>query len=104
MEIRILDSSLEKFIGSLEKSTIAKVLHTVDLLGRFGKDLGLPHSKKMSARLFELRIRGAQEVRIFYTFHKSQIFLLYGFIKKSQKTPQKEIRTALQKLRRLDTL
>jgi len=104
MEIRILDSSLESFIESLEKPTIAKVLRTLDLLEKFGYDLGLPHSKKVSARLYELRIRGAQEVRIFYTFYKSQIFLLHGFIKKTPKVPPKEIRNAIQKLKKLDSL
>ena len=102
MEIKILDSSLEEFIESLQKPTIAKVLRTIDLLEEFGSKLGMPHTKKISARLFELRIRGAQEIRIFYTFHKSQIYLLHGFIKKSERTPQKEIRTALQKLKNLD--
>ena len=104
MEIHIFDKSLEKFIESLEKLTIAKVLRTIDLLEEFGPKLGLPHSKKVSARLFELRIRGKQEVRIFYTFHQQQIILLYGFIKKSQKIPQKEIQTALQRLKRLDKI
>jgi phage-related protein len=104
MEICILDTSLEKFIKSLEKPTIAKVLRTVDLLERFGRDLGLPHSKKISEQLYELRIRGDQEVRIFYTFHKSQIFLLHGFIKKSQRILKKEIRIALEKVRGLDSV
>lgn len=102
MEMHILDISLEKFIKSLEKPTVAKVLRTIDLLENFGRNLGLPHSKKVSERLYELRIRGAQEVRIFYTFRKSQIFLLRGFIKKSQRIPQKEIRIAIERARRLD--
>ena len=102
MEIRIFDISLEKFIKSLQKPTIAKVLRTIDLLEKFGQKLGPPHTKKISANLFELRISGKQEVRIFYTFHKSQIFLLQGFVKKSQKIPQKEIKLALQKLKLLD--
>ena len=62
----------------------------------------LPHTKKISANLFELRISGKQEIRIFYSFHKSQIFLLHGFVKKSQKIPQKEIKIASQKLKLLD--
>ena len=102
MEIKILDGSLEEFIESLQKSTIAKVLRTIDLLEEFGPKLGMPHSKKISVHLFELRIRGAQEIRIFYTFHKSQIYLLHGFIKKSERTPKKEICVALQKLKKLD--
>ncbi|MHA1658561.1 MAG: type II toxin-antitoxin system RelE/ParE family toxin [Promethearchaeota archaeon] len=84
MIVRIFDSSLEKFIVSLEKPTISKILRVIDLLEKFGQNLGLPHSKKIAVRLFELRIRGKQEVRIFYTFHKSQIILFHGFVKNSR--------------------
>ena len=87
MEIKLFDKGIEDFIKSLEKSTIAKVLRTIDLLEKFGRKLGPPHTKKISTHLFELRISGKQEVIIFYNFHKSQIFLLYGFVKKSQKIP-----------------
>jgi len=104
MVIRIFDASLEKFIKSLQKPIIAKVLRTIDLLEEFGQKLGPPHTKKISANLFELRIPGKQEVRIFYYFHKSQIFLLHGFVKKSQKIPQREIKIALQKLKLLDSI
>jgi len=104
MEIRIFDVSLEKFIKNLQKPTIAKVLRTIDLLEKFGQKLGPPHTKKISAHLFELRIPGKKEVRIFYSFHRSQIFLLHGFIKKSQKIPQKEIKVASQKLQLLDMI
>lgn len=102
MEIHIFDSSLEKFIKSLQKPTIAKLLRTINLLEKFGQKLELPHTKKISTCLFELRVPSKQEVRIFYSFHKSQIFLLYGFVKKSQKIPRREIRVALQKLKLLD--
>lgn len=64
MEIRI-GHTIEKFIEFLEKPTIAKVLRTIDLLEDFGPQLGMPHSKKIEDGLFELRIRGKQEVRIF---------------------------------------
>jgi len=104
MDIRIFDISLEKFIKSLEKSTIAKVLRTIDLLDRFEQKLGPPHTKKILAHLFELRVSGKQEVRIFYSFHKSRIFLLHGFVKKSQKIPTKEMKTVLQKLKWLDRI
>ena len=102
MEIRTTDDSVEKFIKNLQRPTIAKVLRTIDLLEQFGERLGPPHTKKISARLFELRVPGKQEVRIFYGFHKSQIFLLHGFIKKSKKIPQKELKIAAQKLGLLD--
>mgnify|MGYP000663425715 CR=1 FL=1 len=58
--------------------------------------------KKIKDKLFELRILGKIEVRIFYMFNKSKIILLHGFIKKSQKIPKKELRYALNKMNELD--
>jgi len=104
MEIKIFDEPLEEFIESLEKLTIAKVLRTIDLLKLFGPRLEMPHAKRISKQLFELRIRGKQEVRIFYTFYKNKIILLQGFIKKSTKIPKKEINNAFTKLKRLTKL
>jgi len=102
MPVKIFDSSLEKFIGGLEKATIAKVLRSIDLLEKFGCNLQMPHSKKIKNNLFELRIRGQQEVRIFYTLRQTQIILLHGFIKKSQKISKKDIDLALRKITGLD--
>lgn len=102
MEIKFFDHKVERFIGSLEEAAVAKVLHTIDLLEMFSNELSYPHSKKISAHLFELRVRGKQEVRIFYTFRKEAIVLLHGFIKKSQRIPKKEVEVALGKLRTLD--
>ena len=91
--------NVEKFISSLDDKTVAKVLRTVDLLEQFGNRLGLPHSKKINRGLFELRVRGKREVRIFYVFKHNHAILIHGFVKKSQKTPQKELRLAKQKMR-----
>jgi hypothetical protein len=95
MNIHFFDSELEKFIHSLDEKTIAKVLRVIDLLELFGHNLTLPHSKKVYARLFELRIRGKQEVRIFFAFHRNEAVLLHGFVKKSQRIPIKEMDMAL---------
>ncbi len=98
MKIVFFDSTLEIFIASLETPALAKVLRTVDLLEMFGNQLGAPHSKKVDRDLFELRVRGKQEVRIFYAFVKDGIVLVHGFLKKSQRIPRKEIMVASQKL------
>ena len=98
MEIRFFNNEIEEFISSLEKSTIAKVLRTFDLLETFGNRLGMPHSKKVDDGLFELRVRGVQEVRFLYTFRKGEIVIvLHGFIKKSQKILSKQLQLAQQR-------
>ncbi len=101
MKVRYLDS-LERFIRGLEQATIAKVVRTVELLERFGHELGMPHMRRMDRGLFELRIRSTQEVRIFYTVRQGTAVLLHGFVKKSQSTPAREFESALRKLRALD--
>lgn len=104
MRIETLDKSIDVFLLGLEKQTQAKAIRTLNLLEEFGYRLGMPHSKKVGKELFELRIRGKQEVRVFYTFRKTDIILLHGFVKKSQKIPVKEFQIALQKLGLLDLI
>lgn len=97
----IFEKSVEKFVASLEKVTHAKVMRMAELLETFGHDMGMPHSKKIEADLFELRVRGRQEVRIFYTFWRGTAVLLHAFVKKSQRTPYKELRQAKKRLANL---
>lgn len=99
MQITLLDS-VETFLESLHEREIAKVIRTIELLEEFGNNLGLPHSRHMSDGLLELRIR-TREIRVFYCFHKNQAILLHAFIKKSQRTPEKELNVAKTAMRSL---
>lgn len=83
----IVKSEIKKF----QTSTIAKIIHHIDLLQEKSPLLPMPYSKKISGKIYELRIRGKQEVRICYTCVGKNIYLLYVFLKKSQKIPKKEI-------------
>ena len=103
MKIYFAHPDTEVFIASLEKITIAKVLRTVDLLEKFNYKLGPPHTKKITKDIFELRIRGQQEVRLFYTFSHGTIIILRGFIKKTQQIPSKELNLAIKRRISLDT-
>ena len=99
MIVRSFDRAVEDFIESLETVTIAKVLHIIELLRIHGHTLRMPYSKSIGGRLYELRVRGTQEVRIFYAFHEDSAILLHGFVKKSQKVPRKEIMRAQERFR-----
>jgi len=101
MIVETVDQKVDNFIRGLETPTRTKVGRMVDLLERFGYLVSMPYSKKISDTIFELRIRGQQEVRIFYTFYDNRAWLFHGFIKKTQKTPFREITTAESKLQAL---
>ncbi len=85
---------VKEFIKSLDQKTISKISSEISLLEKHGPILGMPYSKKLTKELYELRIRGKQEIRIIYSFIDGAIYLLHAFQKKTQKTPVKEIETA----------
>lgn len=70
-----------------------------------GATLTMPVSRQMSGYpgLKELRLRDARGiVRVFYYVQqRDQIFVLHLFCKKTQKTPQHEIETAMSRLKRM---
>lgn len=98
MNVIFFNPKIETQLLSLEKPSISKSLKLIQLLKMFGDKLRMPYSKHILNNLYELRGRGSQEVRIFYCFHQNQAVIVHFFIKKSQKTPQKEIETALAKI------
>ncbi len=104
MEVIFFNDKIEIFLTKLEKPTIAKVLRTIELLERFGNQLGMPHSKNINQKLFELRIRGKQEIRLIYTFYGNKAVILHGFFKKSQKISIKELLVAQQRFSVLDKI
>ena len=86
---------VEDFIRSLQPATQAKLLRQLNMLEEFGPMLSMPHAKPIGNGLYELRVRGKQEIRIFHIFAKnSTIYLLHGFLKKTQAIPHKELRLA----------
>lgn len=83
---------VKDFVDKLPKIPGTKLGRQLDLLEEFGNELGMPHVKSLGDGLLELRVRGKQEVRVFYAFIVGKrIILLHGFIKKTQETPKKEL-------------
>lgn len=104
-KIKIYESSngekpVEKFIKSLNEKAQLKVSRTLDLLEEFGLEGAYPHVRKLTGTsLWEIRILGADSIRIFYVTITGKVFLLlHGFKKKTQKTPNKEVVIAKKRL------
>jgi phage-related protein len=93
---------VEIFMDDLDISTRTKTARAVKLLAQYGSRLTMPHSKKVSSKLFELRIRGVVELRIFYTFLIDEVYLLHMYQKKSQKLPKRELEVARSRLKLLN--
>ncbi|MBU3978398.1 type II toxin-antitoxin system RelE/ParE family toxin [Patescibacteria group bacterium] len=92
------ESPVYEFFKQQQAHGRSKITHLIDLLSKYGNALGLPHSKAMGSGLYEMRIRGKEELRIFYCFTKQKtIYLLHAFKKQGQRTPKKEFGIAAQR-------
>lgn len=92
------ESEVRLFLNSLQASTTAKIARFVGLIIEHGPDLGMPRSRKINNKLYELRIRGTQEVRVFYACFGKTVVMLHGFLKKIQKIPRRELEIAYKHL------
>ena len=86
---------VREWLQSLNKEN-KKTIGEDILLVQFRWPLGMPLVRKMEIDLWELRskLSSGDISRVFFTINKSEMILLHGFIKKSQKTPLKDIELA----------
>lgn len=92
---------VKEFIDSQDEATHAKALQLIKMLIDNGPFLKPPYIKKLHSKLYELRGSGMVAVRIFYTVHDGEYHLLHAFKKKSQKTPTRELKTAVDRMKEL---
>ena len=94
-------SPVGDFLDALDAKAKSKVINSFDLLEEFGTRVGSPKVEKVQGtELWELRILGRDNIRIFYVAKSGKSFLLlHGFVKKKQKTDTKEIKTAQERLK-----
>jgi phage-related protein len=94
----------ERVLKEIEKwpdGILADYARLVELLMEFGPNLKMPHSKALGKGLFELRPKGREGIgRTFYCYLVGQrIIILHAFIKKTQGTPENEMKVARKRVR-----
>ena len=82
---------------------VADYARMVALLIEHGPSLRLPHSRALGRGLFELRPRGKSGIgRALYCFLVGQrVVVLHAFIKKSQQTPEPELKIARNRMKEI---
>lgn len=80
------------------RKTIGEDIKTL----QFQWPIGMPLTRKMDDNLWELRSQISFGIaRTFFTLYDGKIVLLHGFVKKSRKTPAKELSIARRRLTKL---
>ena len=100
----IVDERLENWLNDIPKDIKARIINIVDLLIEHGpQNVRAPYVKHIRGKLFEIRAKGKDGIaRVFYfTMTGQRIVLLHGFMKKTQKTPKKELETAVVRMKEI---
>ena len=100
----IVDERLENWLNDIPKDIKARIINIIDLLIEYGpQNVREPYVKHIRGKLFEIRAKGKDGIaRVFYfTMTGQRIVLIHGFIKKTQKTPKKELETAILRMKEI---
>jgi len=94
---------VQEDIFDLPPSLAAKFLQLTDRMMVHGPDLGMPHTRHMGKGLIELRMKGKDGIAraLFCTRIGKRIVFLHVFVKKSQKTPKRELEIARLRMKEL---
>jgi phage-related protein len=101
--IEFADGRVEAALHSLPPGFLARFIRYAERMQVFGPDLGMPHTRVMGEGLRELRLKGPSGLaRVFYcVLGDRRIVMLHVFVKKSAKTPLRELSTARERMRKL---
>lgn len=90
-------------IESWPVDIVADYARLVELLIEHGPNLRLPHSRAFGNGLFELRPKGRAGIgRAFYCFLiGKRVIVLHAFIKKTAQTPDRELKLARRRLKKI---
>ena len=99
--IEYYNEDVEDQILALPDTLAARYVVLTCRMSAVGANLGPPHTDAFGDGLFELRLKGADGIaRVFFcTLVGRRIMMLHSFIKKSQKTPPREIEIARKRMK-----
>jgi phage-related protein len=98
---RIVDAEVEALPADMR----AKLAHIAKLIEEMGLErVGEPHVKHLEDRLWEMRMTGKSGISraIYVAAAGRRVVIVRVFVKKTQKTPRREIELALVRARALD--
>ena len=92
---------VEQNVLDLPPKLQAKMLRLFELVENYGAQLVEPHSKPLNDGLFELRTKAQEGIaRSIYCYMKGKkIVILHVFIKKTNKTPKKDLELARKRMK-----
>ncbi|WP_261843486.1 type II toxin-antitoxin system RelE/ParE family toxin [Aliamphritea ceti] len=79
----------------------ARMLKLLEMIEKHGANLGPPHTESMGNGLFEIRAKAKEGIgRSFFCYMEgTNIQVLHAFVKKTKKTPKKDLDLATDRMK-----
>ena len=100
-QITYYNQRVQSDVWAMPAGIVADYLRLTEAMAVYGANLRMPHSRAMGGGLFELRPKGPEGIgRVFYCTQVGKtIVVLHSFVKKTQQTPDAELRVARKRLK-----
>ena len=102
--VETLNKTVDAELDALPADMRARFSRVAELIGAVGlTSVGKPHVKHIQGPLWEIRLKGKAGIAraLYVTAIGQRVVVVRVFVKKTEKTPQREIELALQRAKEL---
>lgn len=103
--VEIFDETVREELDALPLDMRAKFQKIVEMIWEFGlSKVGMPYVRHIQGKLWEMRMKGRDGISraLYVTAVGQRLVVVMVFIKKTQKTPPKEIQVALERAKGIE--
>lgn len=100
--VETLNQTVDQELEALPADIRARFVRVVELIETMGLErVGQPHVDHLQGPLWEMRLRGSDGIAraLYVTVAGRRIIVVRAFVKKTQKTPRRDIQLALERAR-----
>ena len=99
--ITFYSERVKKDTLSFPSGITANFIRIAEMIEEVGPNLGKPYTAPMGDGLFEIRSKGREGIgrSMFCTVQDEEVVILHSFIKKTQKTPKKDLDLARKRMK-----
>ena len=98
--VETLNAAVDRELSALPADMRARFARVAELIEAVGLDrVGAPHVRHLAGPLWEIRMTGRAGIAraLYVTVQVRRVVVVRAFVKKTQKTPRREIELALQR-------
>ena len=102
--VETLNEAVDRELAALPADQRARFLRIAELIEARGlEQVGEPHVKHLQGALWEIRMKGRDGISraLYVTASGRRVVVVRVFVKKTQKTPQREITLALSRAKEI---